>query len=221
MRAPWVLGPVVLLALAGCGAEAGPRDAGPVNPTTGTTSTTPAPAPPVETDPSPTAPRTTSKRCGPHVVPDGTWDGPLALDVRGRGRSTTFTSSTGRGTIHLVVAGGKVTAGTWSVRWTSDGHVETPDAAARVHVRGTITGTATGAAARPRMEGSWRIVGRAVITKPVHDTAPIDETGPDRESLAVTTQGCDAVTGTFRPSFPSKDMQATFSGRATWTGTRP
>ena len=77
-----------------------------------------------------------------------------------------------------------------------------------------------GTAAKPVMPDTWRIVGTAKVTRPVQTSAPFDETGKDSETLTIKDSTCDQVTGTFVPSFNSKETAATFTGTAEWVGRR-
>jgi hypothetical protein len=151
-------------------------------------------------------------------VPDGTWTGPITMDVDGKAGNAGFASSQGKGRMKLIVKGGNVTSGTWKVTWTSEGHADTGQAAANIRLTGTIGGGARGPATKPVLLGTWAIHGTATITKPVHSSAPVDETGKDTATLALDSVSCDAVTGSFMPSFNSKDAAATFTGTARWSG---
>lgn len=216
---------VAALTLAGCGGGSGsPR----TSPSTSTTTapsaagspSTPAAATTGTAGATPSPLSTPAGGCPPHTLADGSWSGPVRMDVQGRGGRTTFTSSQGEGTLTLRVSGGTVTGGRWTVAWRSTGSAETANAKANLTLRGTITGHAAGTASAPRLRGTWHIVGTARITEPVQTSAPVDETGPDTETLEVSATGCDDATATFLPSFNSKDTLSTFRGRATWTGRR-
>lgn len=175
------------------------------------------PAP--EETPSPSA---TPTDCGstPGEIPDGAWQGPITMDVDGKGGNAAFTSSKGTGTMKVVVENGSVKSGTWSLAWHSTGHAETAQASATVNLNAKIAGKVTGPAAKPVVSGSWNLHGKATVTKPRVLTVPIDESGQDAETMTVESTSCDQVTGTFLPSFNSKDAAATFTGTARWVGAR-
>lgn len=154
------------------------------------------------------------------VVPDGTWRGPITMKVRGAGGQSGYAESEGTGRLTLTVTDGKVSGGTWTLTWKSHGEAETKDAAASVDLTGTVNGTAKGAAARPVLPHNWRIKGTAHVTRPVQTSAPFDETGSDQETMTIKTSTCAQVTGSFVPSFNSKETAATFTGTAEWIGTR-
>ncbi|MBO9522008.1 MAG: hypothetical protein J7518_10770 [Nocardioidaceae bacterium] len=170
--------------------------------------------------PSGSATPTACPSVGVGVLPDGTWTGPITMDVQARGGSAAFTSSPGVGTMTLVVARGQVTRGTWKVGWTSTGHAETAQAAATVDLTASIAGTVRGPVTLPVVAGRWALHGKASITEPVQQTAPIDESGRASTTMTVESTACDAVTGTFLPSFDAKDAAASFTGTARWVGTR-
>jgi len=217
---------VALVTVSGCGGGSGaPSTARTTDPTgtpsapTGSVSSPGAPATGTS-GAMPSAPSSPSAGCSTHTLADGSWSGPVRMDVQGQGGRTTFTSSQGEGTLALTVSGGRVTGGRWTVTWHSTGSAETANAKADLALRGTIAGRAGGTASRPTLTGTWHIVGTARITRPVQTSAPVDESGPDTEKLTVRTAGCDDATATFLPSFNSKDTLSTFRGEASWTGHR-
>jgi hypothetical protein len=217
-----------LLAVSGCGGSGKSGTAEPSG--TATTSgsgptTTPSSTPTPTSSPTDAVgtPTPTPADCAAgagRALPDGTWTGPITMTVRGVGGRTEFTSSPGRGTLDLVVADGKVTGGSWQVRWTSRGHAETANASAAIHVTGTIKGAWSGRDSAPETTGTWTLTGAATITEPQQATAPIDETGPLTATMKVRASDCRHAGGTFAPSFTSKDTLATFTDKATWTATR-
>ena len=171
------------------------------------------------TTPTPTA---TPIDCPPHgaaVIPDGTWDGPVTLDVTGVA-GLAPTKSSGSGELHAVVQGGKVVQGTWRVTWHSVGHGTTNGAEATVALDAEIAGNVKGAAAEPVVHGAWSISGTARFTEPVTATVPVAESGQDNATITVKTTDCDTVIGTFVPSFNTKNAMASFSGTARWVGHR-
>jgi hypothetical protein len=215
------------LALTGCGST--PTKA--ADEPTGTAPTT-AVAPTAGVTPSETPTRSTATTtssptvstsaatadCAADAVPDGTWTGPVTMDVDGNAKDTGFGSSKGSGTMTMVVKKGHVTGGHWNVSWKSQGSADTGQAAATIKLDGTISGGMKGPATKPVLLGSWAIHGTAKITKPITSSAPVDETGKDTETLSIDSATCDEVEGSFLPSFNSKDTAATFSGTARWTG---
>ncbi|HET6152738.1 MAG TPA: hypothetical protein VFE15_07260 [Marmoricola sp.] len=223
---------VPLLALTGCGSSgskpAADASAPTTSPTVIDTGTADTPSQPTgsETTASsgasdtPTDASTACPDIAKATIPDGSWTGPITMDVDGKGGSAGFGSTKGTGTMSVVVAGGSVTSGSWSVHWHSQGHADTGQAAATITLTGTIGGTVTGPATKPVLPGTWRIKGTATITKPVHASSPVDDTGKDSETMAVSSTVCDHVSGTFLPSFNSKDAAATFTGTARWEGRR-
>jgi hypothetical protein len=169
--------------------------------------------------PSPTATAADCPTAGTAVIPDGTWEGPITLDVTGVAGVAT-TKSSGSGELHALVQGGKVVQGTWHVAWHSVGHGATNGAEATVSLDAEIAGNVKGPAAKPVVHGAWSLSGTAKVTKPVTATVPIAESGQDTETMTVEATDCDAVTGTFVPSFNSKNSMASFSGTARWVGHR-
>jgi hypothetical protein len=218
---PVVPAVAMLVLLAGCGAS-GPRGAEPAVATltplaTGTptpSARTTAPEPSTTNAASPVSCPT----IGAAAVRDGTWSGPVTMDVRGRGAGSSYATAQGTGSMRITVASGRVTAGRWSLRWHSRGHVRVSGAAAGINLSGTLGGTATGPATRPVLTGTWAIHGFATITQPEHATVPIEETGRASEHLTITASSCGRITGIVHPSFTSKDARATFSGDARWIG---
>jgi len=203
---------LALLVTTGCssGEDKGPSASG------ASTTDTPGPA---EASATPTA---TPIDCPPHgaaVIPDGTWDGPVTLDVTGVA-GLAPTKSSGSGELHAVVQGGKVVQGTWRVTWHSVGHGTTNGAQASVALDAEIAGNVKGAAAEPVVHGAWSISGTARFTEPVTATVPVAESGQDNATMTVKTTDCDTVAGTFVPSFNTKNAMASFSGTARWVGHR-
>jgi hypothetical protein len=169
--------------------------------------------------PSPTATASDCPSAGTAVIPDGTWDGPITLDVNGVA-GVAATKSSGSGQLHAVVKDGMVVQGTWKVSWHSVGHGALNGAEAKVWLDTDIAGTVHGPAAKPVVHGAWAISGTAKVTSPVTATVPIEASGEDSETMTVEATDCDAVTGTFIPSFSSKNAMATFAGTARWVGHR-
>ena len=218
-RTHLVVAPVAgLLLLSGCGTSSpmSLQPPGPTSPTYAAATLTPA----TPTAPSPSAtPPVLSVACpttGKAPIPVGTWHGALRIELSGRSARGRYASTQGNGTLRLTVANGRVTAGRWSVQWHSQGHVDSGDASATIMLRGTLSGTASGPAARPVLSGIWAIHGTATITRPVRASAPVDESGRTSDPLRITSTSCDALTGTFAPSFTSKESRATYSGTARW-----
>lgn len=156
---------------------------------------------------------------GSTSIPNGTWSGPLAVKVRGSAPGTA-TRGTGSGLLQVVVERGRVTGGTWTLAWDSAGPSTAKDSQAKVTLHGQVAGTVTGTAASPVLAGRWAITGRATVTSPVTATATINQARQTRATLSVRTTACDAVAGTFGPSFRSTDAYGATDGTATWTGRR-
>ncbi|HEX2893003.1 MAG TPA: hypothetical protein VHO29_03260 [Marmoricola sp.] len=156
---------------------------------------------------------------GSGSIPDGTWSGPVAVTVRGSAPGTA-TRGTGSGLLQVVVEGGRVTGGTWTLAWDSAGPSTAKDSNAKVTLHGQVAGTVSGTAASPVLAGRWAITGRAVVTSPVTATATVNQARQTRATLSARTTACDAVTGTFAPSFRSTDAYGSSDGTATWTGRR-
>lgn len=216
---------LVALALVGVLTSCGDAKAGSVGPTTSPTATaTPTSTPSSTRSASASAsPRTqVSSECDATrtVIPDGSWHGPITMDVRGDSGSSSYADSRGTGELSLLVHNGRVSSGTWSLTWKSHGRAESGGATATVDLTGTVTGTAKGTASTPVLDGTWRIKGIAHVTRPTQSSAPFDETGIDQERLTVRAGTCAQVTATFVASFKSKETAATFSGTAEWLGTR-
>jgi hypothetical protein len=168
--------------------------------------------------PSPATPSASDcPAVGTGVIPDGTWAGPITLDVQGSAQNVQ-TQSSGSGELQVIVEHGQVTGGTWALTWHSTGHGSTNGASAKVNLDAQISGKVVGTATKPVVQGSWTITGKATVTSPVKATVPIDESGHDSEVMTGETTACDTVTGTFVPSFNAHNPMATFSGTARWVG---
>jgi hypothetical protein len=122
--------------------------------------------------------------------------------------------------LQVVVEGGRVTGGTWALTWDAAGPSSAKDSQSTVQLHGQVAGTVTGTAAEPVLRGRWTVTGSAAVTSPVTATASVDEAGRGRSALAVRVTACDALTGTFAPSFRSTDAFAASDGTARWTGRR-
>lgn len=151
------------------------------------------------------------------TVPDGKWTGPIDLAVTGKGL-TGQAFSGGKGTMTMVVKNGKVTSGTWGVGWRSTGLSSEGGMNTKIKIRGVINGGVKGSAGQPQLRGQWRIVGTATVD--IVGAIPLDFSGKDTETLKIESTTCDAVSGTFIPSFNAKGAPATFSGTARWTGSK-
>ncbi|MET3962189.1 hypothetical protein ABIE44_002123 [Marmoricola sp. OAE513] len=223
-----------VLVLGGCGGD----DQGPASSTraTGASASSQPPGTPTgpaaSADADPSAGASTSGEPTTSVgrdcsaiqgIPDGTWEGPLTMDVRGSGGGSSGTSgfadSKGAGTLRVVVARGRVTDGTWTLTWKSEGHADTGRAAASIKLTGNVRGSVKGPATKPVLRASWKVDGTVEVTKPQKYSAPVNESGEDSETMKIVSADCDEVTGTFLPSFNSKDAAATFTGTAEWKGT--
>lgn len=155
-------------------------------------------------------------------IPDGTFEGPVELDVTGKAGKGVSVDSSGDGEMTVVVEDGKVTGASWSLTWHSSGGGSEGGATVHVELDGTIAGTMAGTAAEPVAKGHWSIHGSAEVTAMgVHQKVPLDEAGSDASTLTVESTTCDDVTATFIPSFNAKTQGvAVISGLARWSGTR-
>jgi hypothetical protein len=209
---------VALLAgLSGC-ASAGPRGA---TPPTGTdTGTTPRagsslPSPALPLSPGPT-------RCptrGTAVIPDGTWDGPLRLRVTSVA-GVPATRSTGSGRLQLLVQGGKVVQGVWTLTGRTKGEGPTSTGEATVRLTARVAGSVRGPATKPLLHGAWAVSGTVRITSPVRATVPVAASGEGDAAMTVRAGGCDTVTGTFAPPAAGQDPLAGLGATARWAGRR-
>ena len=155
----------------------------------------------------------------PSTVPDGTWQGPIDLKVTGKGL-TGQAFSGGRGTMKLRVVDGKVVSGRWNVDWRSTGLGSEGGVQVALKLRGNVHGSVEGSAAKPSLPGQWAITGRAVISLG-GTVLPLDFSGKTTETMRVEATSCDAVSGTFVPSFNANaGGGTTFSGTARWSGSR-
>ena len=151
-------------------------------------------------------------------VPDGTWKGPIALSVTGKGL-TGQAFSGGQGTLTMVVKDGKVTNGAWNVGWRSRGTSTEGGITVKIDVNGKVNGGLRGFAGKPQVRGTWRIKGKAKIS--IGGTLPLDFSGKTTETITIESADCAQVTGTFIPSFNTSGQGlASFSGTARWTGSR-
>lgn len=160
---------------------------------------------------------------GVSALPDGTYEGPLDLDVRGSvSDSGISVDSDGGGQMTIVVEKGKVTGGSWKLSWRSSGGGTDNDVKVHVELDGQIAGQMTGTADAPVAQGSWSINGKATATAMgITQDVPIKEGGSDASTLTVEATSCDDITATFIPSFNSKTQGvAVIEGVARWTGTR-
>lgn len=210
--------------LTGCGGSDEPTSTPSTTPTSST-----APASPDATASSPSsapsasataeAPATQTGCGSSRAVPDGTWQGPITVTMRGNGGKG-YDDAEGTGRLTLTVNDGNVTSGRWTLAWESHGEAQTDTASASIDLSGTVRGSARGTARKPVLPHSWRLKGNARVTRPQVIDSPINETGSGSAPLKVTASSCDRVEGTFVPSVTSKDAVATFTGTATWVATR-
>jgi hypothetical protein len=160
---------------------------------------------------------------GPKQIPDGTWSGPISLNVRGSdgkgNEDKGFTDSAGSGTMLVKVKDGKVVSGIWNVHWISVGHSTLDGVSSVVKVYGLVKGSVRGFAQKPQLVGTWKIHGAAVFeVGGSHDQIPIDETGAATENMTLTQADCNFVGGKFIPSFNAKGSGVSFTGTAEWSG---
>jgi hypothetical protein len=159
------------------------------------------------------------------IVPDGTWSGPIALDVAGQPASLSgVILSDGAGQAQMTVAAGKVTGGTWSLQSSASGTVGDGEGSGTLNAAGfTISdGAIGGSAAGPVLTGTGALQGSIIVTAAgMTFDVPINEVHPAGATMTIVEVTCDAVTATFIPSFNEQaGGLASFSGVATWTGRR-
>ena len=217
---------IALTGLSGCGEEdpgftipepVVTTTAPPVTPATpGATTTTETPATPGAT---PTDETTGTADCpSSAVLADGSWEGPLKVDLHGVGGTSQFTDSPATGTLRVTVEDGKATGGTWNLSWSSEGSAKTKDVEAFIKVAGNLRGTVSGSAAKPTLAGTWRLDGSAGLVLPEKTQSPIRDSGDERTTMTISSADCRKASGRLAISFDSKDTLATFSGKGTWAG---
>lgn len=178
--------------------------------------------PPEEVPPVPPTPEETcAVGAAADGIPDGTWTGPIDMDVVGSGADMGGSiKSAGGGTMTITSAKGKV-SGTWDIAWSSKGTLNEDGVSVKLAVNGKVDGTAAGKAVQPRLDYSYSIKGTATVsTMGITQKVPIDETGSFDQFLTIVDSNCDGVVATFVPSFNSKANPAgiQFTGKATWHG---
>lgn len=179
---------------------------------------TQTPSPVATTDPAPDCEGVD----GVSAVPDGTWEGPIELDVLGTGNGVSMNSA-GGGQMRIVVEDGKVVGGPWSIDFTSKGNGTGDGVEVRLDLVGTLAGTVSGTASAPVASGSSTLTGTAKATAMgITQDVPIDESGSIDDTLTVESTSCDEVTATWLPSFSARTNPAGISleGTARWVGTR-
>lgn len=162
------------------------------------------------------------------TIPDGTWTGPIKIVVVGSGKGAlvrTYSQIDDGGAMTVTVQDGKVTQGTWAVKFVSVGEFINGGAAGRLYLVGQIAGTVKGSAARPTLPGNWNFKAAVHLVSPVKTKLPIKAVGKDTEYMKIEQATCKAVSGTFIPSFNTKTVNApsgggVFSGTARWDGHR-
>lgn len=158
---------------------------------------------------------------GATTIPDGVFAGPITMRVIGSGGTLEGSAvSKGNGTMSVAVKGGKVVGGKWKVTWLTNGIVGNTGTTLRLNLLGKAGGGVSGSAFAPTLRGKWSINGNAFLLQPVTATLPISFDGKAYENLRIFGSDCNAVSGTFVPSFNSKGGEASFTGTATWTGSR-
>lgn len=180
--------------------------------------------PPDPTTPPGTEPTPDECVSGPAAtIPDGTWQGPIVLDVVGTGEGATGQiNSTGKGEMKLTVKEGKV-YGPWKVTWRSSGTIVDHGIKIKIVVDGKAGGTASGSAKQPTMHDNWSIKGGVLVGVGGNSVAaPFEHSGNGKEYLKVTDSTCDVVNASFVPSFNTKGNPSgvSFRGNATWSGRR-
>lgn len=179
--------------------------------------------PPDEPPSSTTAPKDECAGVQEGSVPDGDWKGPITLGVNGSTANTSGSIlSTGSGQMEVVVKDGKVTSGTWTMKFDSSGTLTTAESTATLKgVTGTITGTVSGPASKPALVGSAGIGGSIDVTVSGFSTnVPLGQTVTATAALTVDQSTCAKVGGTFIPSFnQNAGGYAVFDGIARWEAT--
>lgn len=180
----------------------------------------------VEETPPPLETATPSPDCatvdGVDAIPDGTYVGPIELDVVGSGNDVSVKTS-GGGEMTVTVAKGKVTGGPWQISFHSEGGSDDDGVKVRIDVDGTMSGKVTGPASAPVAKGSSTIKGTAKVTAlGTTQTVPINESSQAADTLTLESTACDAITATWLPSLNAKTSQAGIGieGIARWTGSR-
>lgn len=208
------------LALSGCARAAeAPR---PTPSGAADTGTTPTAGPSESLLVTPATPVPTPTRCptrGAAVIPDGSWSGPLTLRLA-RLAGVPATRSSGSGRMQVLVQGGQVVQGAWTVQWQAAGAGTTDSGEARVRLAAELAGTVHGAATAPDVHGAWTISGTVRVTSPVTASVPVARSGEGRATMAVRATGCDAVTGTFVLPTRQGYRLARLAGSALWVGRR-
>ena len=208
------------LALSGCaGAAEAPGPTPSRAADTGTTPTLGASDSPLVTPVTPAPGPTHCPTRGAAVIPDGSWSGPLTLRLA-RVAGVPAARSSGSGRMQLVVQGGTVVQGAWTVQWRVAGTGSTDSGEASVRLAAELAGTVHGPATAPDVHGAWTISGTVRVTSPVAATVPVARSGEGRAAMAVRATTCDAVTATFLLPTRRGYRLARLAGSARWVGRR-
>lgn len=155
------------------------------------------------------------------AIPDGTWTGPISMDVKGQGGGADGSAtSAGHGTLTMVVTGGKIASGKWAVDWSSAGTATMNGTSSTIEVRGHVAGKVNGSTAKPSLPGDFAINGKAYVKAGGTTVAvPIDFDGKTTEKMKLLSISCTHVSGSFVPSFNDNAAGgARFTGSARWEG---
>jgi len=154
-------------------------------------------------------------------IPDGTWSGPISMDVKGSGGGAKGSaSSAGSGTLTVIVANGKIASGKWAVDWKSAGTATANGTSSTIKVDGHVAGKVEGSTAHPSLPGSFSISGKTYVDAGGTTVAvPIDFDGKTTEKMKLLSISCSHVSGSFIPSFNDNAAGgAKFTGSARWEG---
>lgn len=157
---------------------------------------------------------------GVTAIPDGTWEGPVELDVLGSGNGVAV-NSRGGGQMRIVVEDGEVVGGPWRVDFTSEGEGEGDGVSVQIRIDGRLGGTVSGTADAPVAGGTATLTGTAKATAMgITQDVPIKESSSIDDTLTVESTSCDEVTASWLPSFSSRANPAGISleGTARWVG---
>ncbi|MCZ4498338.1 MAG: hypothetical protein JWQ74_891 [Marmoricola sp.] len=156
-------------------------------------------------------------------IPDGTWSGPISMDVKGQGGGASgFAKSAGTGTLTMIVANGKIASGKWAVDWASAGTSTMSGTSSTIKVNGHVAGKVNGSTAKPTLPGDFALTGKAYVKAGGTLVAvPIDFDGHTTEKMSLLSISCEHVSGSFVPSFNSNAGNGvSFTGNARWEGQR-
>lgn len=177
------------------------------------------------------APATTVPACAatPGTIPDGTWTGPIVLDIEAtNSRATGAVLSLGDGSLDVVVSGGQVTGGKWAMTAGSTGALTITGSKATITGNLTLKdGVPSGSASAVSLQGSADISGSLTIDTPqgAHIERPLNGTYTGDTTLTITRVTCDEVQASFVPAWKAKadalaGGEKSFDGVFRWTAHR-